>query len=104
MPHAATSVPTKGRAHELIDCRSPSQISSVVGILETMLGPGTHAVHEAPFEDEAINEERTVAESKEWRKTKEPISHDDVLAEFGLTMKDFDRMSQTPLEGCVDPE
>jgi len=54
----------------------------------------------APFDDEPISEEETraVATSKVWLENNEPISHEDVLAEFGLTGDDFERMGRTPLE------
>jgi hypothetical protein len=54
----------------------------------------------APFEDEEISQEenRAVAASKEWLKDHQPIPNQEVLAEFGLTEEDFERMGQTPLE------
>jgi hypothetical protein len=52
-----------------------------------------------PIEDEAIgeDEERAVAEARDWRKRNKPISSEQVLAEFGLTQDDFERLGQTPL-------
>jgi hypothetical protein len=52
-----------------------------------------------PAEDEVIgeDEERVVAEAREWRKHNEPISNEEILAEFGLTQDDFERLGQTPL-------
>jgi len=38
-----------------------------------------------------------VAEAREWLKHNKPIRHEEVLAEFGLTMADFERMGRTPL-------
>ena len=38
-----------------------------------------------------------MAEGREWLKHNKPIPHDEVLAEFGLTLEDFDRMGRTPL-------
>jgi hypothetical protein len=32
---------------------------------------------------------RAVEGSREWLKNHEPISHEEVLAEFGLTLEDF---------------
>jgi hypothetical protein len=37
-------------------------------------------------------ERRAVAEADEWLKHNEPIPHEEVLAEFGLTMADWDNM------------
>jgi len=52
-----------------------------------------------PAEDEVIgeDEERVVAEAREWRKHNEPISNEEILAEFGLTQDDFERLGRTPL-------
>jgi hypothetical protein len=68
----------------------------------SMLDPVDRAIANAPFEDEPISEEenRAVAASKAWLKDHDPIPNEEVLAEFGLTADDFDRMGQTPL----DPE
>jgi hypothetical protein len=63
-----------------------------------------------PVEDEPISEEeaRALDASKAWLKTHEPIPHEEVLAELGLTPEDFVRMSRTPLDpqgtnGFSDP-
>ena len=50
-------------------------------------------------EDEEISEEeqRAVADSREWLKHNPPIPHEEVLAEFGLTLDDFERTGRTPL-------
>ena len=52
-----------------------------------------------PIEDEVIGaeEEHAVAEAREWRKRHQPISNEEVLAEFGLTQDDFERLGRTPL-------
>jgi hypothetical protein len=42
-------------------------------------------------------ERKAVAEAAEWLKHNQPIPHEDVLAEFGLTMADWDKMGQEPL-------
>ena len=40
---------------------------------------------------------KAVAEADEWLKHNEPIPHEEVLAEFGLTMADWDKMGSEPL-------
>ncbi len=52
------------------------------------------------MEDKHIGEgeEHAVAETREWRKRNEPIPHEEVLADFGLTMADFERMGGIPLD------
>ncbi len=92
---------TKEHAHELIDRMAPGQIAIVVGLLEIILDPVAQSLAKAPLEDEPISEEEThaVAASKTWLKNNEPIPHEDVLAEVGLSTEDFERMGRTPLPG-----
>jgi hypothetical protein len=90
----------KRQAYALIDRMATSQVSAVVSLLETMLDPVSRSIANAPIEDEEISEEETraVAASKEWLKTNKGISNEEVLAEFGLSAEDFERMKRTPLE------
>jgi hypothetical protein len=103
---ATVATNPKQQAHELIERMSTRQVSAVVGLLETMLDPVSTALANAPvkvpYEDEEISEEeiRAVAASKAWLKDHRPIPNEEVLAEFGLTAEDFERMGRTPL----DPE
>ena len=85
-------------AHQLIDRLPETQVSALVGLLETIIDPVAAALRNAPIEDEDISEEeeRAVAEAREWLKHNKPIAHEEVLAEFGLTMADFERMGRTP--------
>jgi hypothetical protein len=48
------------------------------------------------IEDEEIDEdeEQAVAEACEWLKQHTPISNEVVLAEFGLTLEDFEKMGR----------
>lgn len=89
------------RAHAYLDRLPPAQLSAVRGLLETMLDPVSRALANAPLEDEEISEEeeRAVAEAREWLKHNKPIPHEQVLAELGLTLADFERMGNTPLPG-----
>jgi hypothetical protein len=97
---ALASTDTKQQAHELIERISTAQVSAVVTLITTMLDPVDRAIANAPFEDEEISDEenRAVAASKAWLKDHDPIPNEEVLAEFGLTAEDFERMGQTPLE------
>jgi hypothetical protein len=78
-------------AHQLVDRLPEAQLSALVGLLEAIVDPVTAALRNAPFEDEEISEEeeRAVAEAREWLKRNKPIPHEEALAEFGLTMGDF---------------
>lgn len=98
MATAATN--SKQEAHKLIERISTAQASAVVTLITSMLDPVDRAIANAPFEDEEISDEenRAVAASKAWLKDHDPIPNEEVLADFGLTAEDFERMGQTPLE------
>lgn len=98
MATAATN--PKQEAHELIERMSTAQASAIATLITSMLDPVDRTIASAPFDDEEISDEenRAVAASKAWLKDHDPISNEEVLAEFGLTAKDFERMGQTPLE------
>jgi len=91
---------TKEHAHELIDRMAPGQVEVVVELLEIILDPVARSLAKAPFEDEPISEEEnlSVAASKEWLKNNQPIPNENVLAEFGLSKEEFERMGRTPLD------
>jgi hypothetical protein len=101
---AITETNPKQRAHELIERISTAQASPVVSLIASMLDPVDRAIANAPFEDERISDEenRAVAASKLWLKDHEPIPNEQVLAEFGLSSEDFERMGHTPLESEPD--
>jgi|SRR5579863_7463158 len=90
----------KQEAHELIDRLSTGQVSAVVGLLEAMLDPVSVALANAPIDDEPVSEEeaREIAEARAAIARGEIVSNEEVLAEFGLTAEDFERMGRTPLE------
>jgi hypothetical protein len=85
--------------HGLVDRLGPSELQAVRHLLEVMLHPLSRKLARAPVEDEEISaeEERAVAEAKEWLKHNQPIAHEQVLADLGLTTDDFERMAETPL-------
>ena len=77
-------------AHHLLDQLGPGPLAAVVHLLETMVS----------LEDRDIlsnAERKAVSEADEWLKHNQPIPHEEVLAEFGLTMADWDKMGQEPL-------
>ena len=89
----------KEHAQQLLNQLGPDQIAALVHVMEVMLDPISRNLASMPLEDEEISEEeeRAVAEAREWLKHNKPIPHEEVLAEFGLTMADFERMGRTPL-------
>jgi len=86
-------------ARQLLTYLAPDQIAAVVHVMEAMLGPASRALANAEPEDELISEEeeQAAARSREWLRHNEPIPHEEVLADLGLTLADFERMSRTPL-------
>jgi hypothetical protein len=78
-------------AHRLLEQLGPGQLAAVVHLLESMVLPEEEG-------DTLSNAERkAVAEADEWLKHNQPIPHEEVLAEFGLTMADWDKMGKEPL-------
>ncbi len=76
------------QAHALIDLLPPAKLGAVRNLLEVFLDEDSDA--RSPAEAKAI------AESDEWSKHHDPIPHEAVLAEFGLTMADWKKMSLKP--------
>jgi hypothetical protein len=97
---ATSAANPRVQAHELIERMTIGQVSAVVGLLEAMLNPVSVALANPPYDDEPVSEEeaRAVAISKEWLRHNRPIPNEEVLAEYGLTSEDFERMGCTPLE------
>jgi len=94
------SIDEKQHAHELIDRMAPGQVAAVVSLLEIMLDPLARTLASAPVDDEPVSAEeaREVEAAKASLARGEGIPHEEVLAEFGLTPKDFERMGRTPLK------
>ncbi len=90
----------KQQAHQLVEQLDAGQLAAVVHLLNVMTDPVARSLANAPLEDEPISveEEHAVEASKNWLKDHEPIPNKDVLAEFGLTSEDFERMGRTPLD------
>jgi hypothetical protein len=77
----------KQHAHKLLDQLVPGQFAAVVHLLESMVSLNEHG-------DTLSNAERkAVAEADEWLKHNEPIPHGNVLAEFGLSVADWEKMA-----------
>jgi hypothetical protein len=88
------AVSDKHHAHELIERLPVSQIDTVVRFLEFMLlDPVSRSIATAPVNDEPLTaeEEQALARADAWLEQRggRGIPHEEVLAEFGLTLKDF---------------
>src|SRR5512138_492208 len=81
---------TRQRAHQLLDQLDPSQFAAVVHLLEIMVPPEEDRDTLSPTEAKAV------AEADEWSKHNEAIPHEQMLAEFGLTLADWEKMSREP--------
>jgi hypothetical protein len=75
-------------AHDLLDQLGPAQLSAVVQLIEAFLDEDGDTLSPA--------EAKAIAEADEWSRHNEPIPHEQVLAEFGLTMDDWEKMSREP--------
>ena len=71
-------------AHELIDRLPPAQLAAVVHLLETIVSTDDDILSEADL--------KAIAEADEWLKHNKPIPHEEILADFGLTMADWEKM------------
>ena len=87
---------TKEHAHELIERLAPRQVTAVVGLLEAMLDPVSRAIANAPVDDEPLTaeEEKAIAEARQWLKHNPGIPHEQVLAELGITQEEIDRFKE----------
>src|ERR1700676_3421926 len=91
---------SKERVYELIDRLPPAQLSAIIGLLEAMLDPVSRSLANAPLDDEPVSEEevREIAAARASLDRGEGIPHEQVLAEMGLTLDDFERMGLVPLD------
>ncbi len=81
----------KQHAHDLLDRLAPGQLAAVVRLLETIVS--------TDYADTLSESERkAIGEAEEWLKRNKPIPHEEVLAEFGLTMADWEKMAEEPEE------
>lgn len=81
----------KQHAVELLDMLGPSQLAAVVHLLECFLSEERDTLSDS--------ERKAIAEADEWLKHNPPIPHEEVLAEFGLTMADWEGMAAEPSPG-----
>lgn len=90
---------TRANLHALVDQLQPGQLADGETLLKSMLDPLSRKLALAPVDDESFTDEerRAVGEAIEWSKHNAPIPLEDVLADFGLTMTDWDAMGKEPL-------
>ena len=75
-------------AHQLIDRLPEAQLSTVVGLLETIVDPVAAALSNAPMDDEPETQEekRAAAEARVWlqRNGGKGIPHEEAMRRLGL--------------------
>jgi hypothetical protein len=72
------------QAHALIDLLPPARLGAVRNLLEAFLDEDSDTL--SPAE----------AKADEWSRHNEPIPHEQVLAEFGISIADWEKMSREP--------
>jgi hypothetical protein len=86
---------TRQHVHELVDQLDAGQLDAVGRLLEVMVAPSDAA----PDEDGDIlseAERKAIGEADEWLKSNQPVPHEEVLAELGLTIDDWEKMTKEP--------
>lgn len=96
MPTTNTEAGNKAHAHELIERLAPNQVAAVVSLLKVMLDPVSQAIASAPIEDEplTIKGQKALDEAQEWLKHNRSITHEQVLAELGVTQEEIDQFKE----------
>jgi hypothetical protein len=69
---------------ELIEQLAPSQLSALVGLLETMIDPLARSIANAPMEDEEILPETAADAAHASIARGEGTPHEEVLRKFGI--------------------
>jgi hypothetical protein len=76
------------QAHQLIDRLPETQLSALVGLLESIVDPVATALCNAPLDDEPETEEekQEVAEARDWlaRRGGKGIPHAEAMRKLGL--------------------
>jgi hypothetical protein len=95
------STDTRIHVHALVDQLAPIQLTALETLLRSMVDPLSRKLALAPIDDEPFTEEdrQSVAEADEWLKHNKPIPLEEVLAGFGLTAEDWERMGKTAPPG-----
>src|SRR5271157_3851207 len=90
----------KQQAHQLLEQLDAGQLAAVIHLLQVMTDPVARSLANAPVDDEPVTEEeaREIAAARASLDRGEGIPHEEVLAEFGLTLEDFERMGRTPAD------
>jgi hypothetical protein len=81
-------------ARQLLNRLGPGQLAAVVHLLESMIsGEDRDTLSDA--------ERKAIAEADEWLAHNQPISHEKILAELGLSSGDWEKMANEPAPEAV---
>jgi len=76
-------------ARQLLDRLGPSQLAAVVHLLEAM-------VSDEDRDTLSSAERKAIAEADAWLEHNQPIAHEKILADVGLSSSDWEKMADEP--------
>jgi hypothetical protein len=81
----------EAKGHELLAQLGEGKLAAVVHLMEVM-------IHNDIEDSDTLSpaEAKAIAEADELSKHNAPISHESVLAEFGLSVADWEKLSREP--------
>ena len=85
-------------AHAFLDRLPADQLSAVCGLLESMLTPLDRRLALAPLDDEPLTpaDAAAIQAGIDSLEKNGGVPMEEVLADFGLTLDDFQKMAETP--------
>ena len=79
---------TRAQAHQLIDRLPETQLTALVGLLESIVDPVTSALRNASIDDEleSDEEQQAVTEARDWltKNGGKGIPHEEAMRRLGL--------------------
>jgi hypothetical protein len=72
--------------HQLLDRLDDGRLAAVAHLLEVFLDEDSNTLSRA--------EAKAIAEADDWSRDHAPIAHEQVLADFGLTPAEWEKMSR----------
>jgi hypothetical protein len=76
------------QTHALLDLLPAAKLGAIRNLLEVFLNEDSDTLSPA--------EAKAIAEADEWSNHNAPIPHEQVLAEFGLSTQEWEKMSREP--------
>ena len=76
--------------------RSEFNFLEHLGLVKSLVSPGDGSDATENRDTLSASEARAIAEAEEWSKHNEAIPHEQILAEFGLSVTDWETLSREP--------